>query len=93
MSKNVWIPDPKHTAGGAWLYDRVVLKRHPEWKTIVEALQGTLSEPLPALRGDSTETIAGMRNRLDGLLQARMDETTPYDGEGPKRKRGGDIPS
>ncbi|PPQ64965.1 hypothetical protein CVT24_008153 [Panaeolus cyanescens] len=79
LSGNLWIPDPRHTSGGPWLYDTVVLKRHPRWNSIVDGLKGReCSLTYSSLSGTSAaafasaafgDSIVSMRRYLSNLLR------------------------
>ncbi|KAH9476335.1 hypothetical protein JR316_0011910 [Psilocybe cubensis] len=71
IAENVWIPDPKHTLGGKWLYETVVLKRHPGWKTIVDNLDDNHPSNSAGIvsGGAYTNTIAVVKRHLDGLIK------------------------
>lgn len=71
ISENVWIPDPQHTAGGSWLYNTIVLKRHPSWNTFVDGLEDRLEKTTPATPTDYIEIIATVRLRLGGMLREK----------------------
>lgn len=73
ISENVWIPDPQHTAGGSWLYNTIVLKRHPSWNTFVDGLEDRLEKTTPATPTDYIEIIATVRLRLGGMLREKKD--------------------
>jgi hypothetical protein len=84
----VWIPDPRHAAGSAWLYDGVVRKRQhmviPQWSAIVDALRleevSTASGEQPHGSSDGahydelTDPMAGMRTHLGDILRASNED-------------------
>lgn len=79
LSGNLWIPDPRHTSGGTWFYDTVVLKRHPCWNSIVDGLQTReCALTFSSLSGTSAaafasvafgDSIVSMRRYLNNLLR------------------------
>ncbi|KDR79497.1 hypothetical protein GALMADRAFT_1243212 [Galerina marginata CBS 339.88] len=94
ISDNVWIPDPRHTAGGSWLYDTVVLRRHPKWNTIVASLEEkavpTETEIGTASGGSFIDTIAIVKRQLDGILKKEniglRSRSSLHHGSGEVRK-------
>ncbi|KJA16018.1 hypothetical protein HYPSUDRAFT_193738 [Hypholoma sublateritium FD-334 SS-4] len=74
ISERVWIPDPKHIAGAAWLSDAVASKQHHKWGAIAEGLKRTVTKtgtPPP----ESTDTIANVRVHLEDLLRSSTEAT------------------
>lgn len=68
ISERVWIPDPKHIKGAAWLADAVASKRHHKWGAIAKSLERTIiktTSPPP----DFADTIANVRSHLEDLLR------------------------
>ncbi|PPQ85896.1 hypothetical protein CVT25_015835 [Psilocybe cyanescens] len=97
IADNVWIPDPKHTLGGQWLYDTVVLKRHPGWKTIVDGLNDSPPSSSAGIVNSSayTNTIAVVRRHLGGLLKKEGTEqkSTTYISSTDPGALSGDLSS
>lgn len=78
ISENVWIPDPQHTAGGTWLYNTIVMKRHPRWNNFVDGLEDRLEKTAPTTPTDYIEIIATVRLRLGGMLrETKGDPSVP----------------
>lgn len=74
ISERVWIPDPKHIAGAAWLSDAVASKQHYKWGAIAEGLKKTATTTTPP--PEFTDTIANARVHLEDLLRSSTEATS-----------------
>jgi hypothetical protein len=76
ISENVWIPDPKHRAGAAWLSDAIKSKQHHKWDTISESIEDDILDTTAA-PPDFTETIASARSHLEDLIRTETKISSP----------------
>ncbi|KAF9477266.1 hypothetical protein BDN70DRAFT_862077 [Pholiota conissans] len=89
ISENVWIPDPKHKAGAAWLSDAVTSKRHHKWGVIAEGLETNILNTTAAPT-DFVDTIANARSHLEDLLRSdnRLNSPNSEGSRGSSSKEG-----
>lgn len=76
ISETVWIPDPKHRTGAAWLSDAIKSKRHHKWDTIAESIEDAILNTTAA-PPDFTETIANVRSYLEDLIRTETGIYSP----------------